>query len=297
MERIAAETTKQPPPTEPPPEYPGPGYSDQGYAVPGYPGIQVQVGIPLHASGLPQYISLSTLPIQSNALSYGALQAASVPATAEPVVWMPASPVPPKCPPGLEYLSQMDQIIVDQQLELMEMISGYETCNKYEVKNAMGQWVYFAVEENDDYNLNRYGPFRSFTIKLFDSTNQPLEVQAPLGTVIGYVKQKCYICQPRFVIQNEARENILKLHGPSLSCHANRDIHFQIKSFNEKSSIGKITRKWKGLAAEAATDASNFLMQFPMDLEVKTKTLLLGACFLLDFIFFERTIPRHHKQT
>lgn len=54
------------------------------------------------------------------------------------------------------------------------MISGFETCNKYEVKNAMGHWVYFAAEENDDFNLNCYGPLRSFTIKLFDSTNQPV---------------------------------------------------------------------------------------------------------------------------
>ncbi|XP_058042987.1 phospholipid scramblase 1-like isoform X2 [Ahaetulla prasina] len=311
--------SKQPPPTEPPPEYQGPSFPGQGYAVPGYPGTQVQVGIPQNASGLHQYVSPSTLPIQPHALSYGALQAANVPSTAEPVVWMPAPPVPPKCPPGLEYLSEMDQVIVDQQLELMEMISGYETCNKYEIKNSMGQWVYFAAEENDEYNMYRYGPFRSFTIKLFDSANQPviqlsrefhctcgcpcicclqkLEVQAPLGTVIGYVKQKCYICRPKFVIQNEAGENILKLHGPNLSCHGYRDFHFEVKSFNQNSSIGKITRKWKGLAAEAATDASNFLIQFPMDLEIKTKTLLLGACFLLDFLFFERSVTTRRNQT
>ncbi|XP_032080869.1 phospholipid scramblase 1-like isoform X2 [Thamnophis elegans] len=232
---------------------------------------------------------------------------------------MPAPPVPPKCPPGLEYLSQMDQVIIDQQLEIMEMISGYETCNKYEIKNPMGQWVYFAAEENDDYNLQRYGTFRSFTIKLYDSANQPviqvsrefhcvccccpcicclqkLEVQAPLGTVIGYVKQKCYCCKPRFVIQNEAGENIVKLVGPNLCNVRFRDVPFEIKSLNQKSAIGQITRKWKGMATEAVSDASNFIIQFPMDLEVKTKTLVLGACFLLDFLFFERSGPRPRDQ-
>ncbi|XP_013922292.1 PREDICTED: phospholipid scramblase 1-like [Thamnophis sirtalis] len=306
--------SKQPLPTEPPPDY-----SDQGYAVPGYPGTQVQVGIPQDASGLLQYRSQSTLIVQPNALSYGALQALSAPTTAEPVVWMPAPPVPPKCPPGLEYLSQMDQVIVDQQPELMEMISGYESCNKYEVKNPTGQWIYFAVEENDDYNLYRYGTARSFIIKLFDSTNQPvmqlsrnfhcicccfpcicclqkLEVQAPLGTVIGYVKQKYYVCTPRFVIQNEAGENIVKLVGPNLCNVRFRDVPFEIIPLNQKSAIGKIIRKWKGFAIETTSGASTFITQFPMDLEVKTKALLLGACFLLDFMFNERTGPPRRDQ-
>ena len=34
---------------------------------------------------------------------------------------MPApSAVPPDCPPGLEYLTQIDQVLVHQQIELLE---------------------------------------------------------------------------------------------------------------------------------------------------------------------------------
>lgn len=33
--------------------------------------------------------------------------------------WMPAPHVP-NCPPGLEYLTQIDQIIVQQKVELLE---------------------------------------------------------------------------------------------------------------------------------------------------------------------------------
>ena len=40
---------------------------------------------------------------------------------------------------------------------------------------------------------------------------------------------------------------------------------------------------------EAFTDADIFGINFPMDLDVRMKAVLLGACFLIDFMFFEKT--------
>lgn len=50
------------------------------------------------------------------------------------------------CPPGLEYLSQIDQLLVHQKIELFEAFSSFETKNKYNVKNSLGQKVYIAKE-------------------------------------------------------------------------------------------------------------------------------------------------------
>ena len=36
-------------------------------------------------------------------------------------VWMmPPPAAPPNCPPGLEYMTQIDQLLVKQQIELLE---------------------------------------------------------------------------------------------------------------------------------------------------------------------------------
>lgn len=49
-------------------------------------------------------------------------------------------------PSGLEYLSQVDQLLVKQKVELFEALTGFETANKYTIKNSMGQKVYYAAE-------------------------------------------------------------------------------------------------------------------------------------------------------
>ena len=54
-----------------------------------------------------------------------------------------------------------------------------------------------------------------------------------------------------------------------------------------QTEVGKISKKWSGRFKESFTDADNFGISFPMDLDVKMKAVLLGAQFLIDFMFFE----------
>ena len=45
------------------------------------------------------------------------------------------------CPPGLQYLTMVDQLLIKQKVEILEAVTGFETANKYEVLNSMGQNV------------------------------------------------------------------------------------------------------------------------------------------------------------
>ena len=51
---------------------------------------------------------------------------------------------PPGCPPGLQYLTMLDQVLVKQKVEILEAFTGFETKNKYKVFNSLGQQVYYA---------------------------------------------------------------------------------------------------------------------------------------------------------
>ncbi|KAJ8048509.1 Phospholipid scramblase 1 [Holothuria leucospilota] len=60
-------------------------------------------------------------------------------------------------------------------------------------------------------------------------------------------------------------------------------------SYDESRQIGKISKQWAGIVKELATNADNFGITFPLDLDVKVKATLLGALFLIDFMFFENS--------
>jgi len=111
---------------------------------------------------------------------------------------------------------------------ILIVITGFETENRYRIRNAVGQQVYFAAEGTFNnvlsictYNTNgtesncclrQYcGPTRPFAMAITDNSGaevihlerpmrcssfccfcclQEIEVQSPPGTIIGYVKQK-----------------------------------------------------------------------------------------------------------
>lgn len=50
---------------------------------------------------------------------------------------------------------------------------------------------------------------------------------------------------------------------------------------DEVNKIGKISKQWTGLLREAFTDSDNFGIQFPLDLDVRMKAVMIGACFLI----------------
>ena len=58
---------------------------------------------------------------------------------AQQIVWAPPPQLqaPPNCPPGLEYLLQVDQLVIKQQIEFFEAFTGFETANKYKVKHKI----------------------------------------------------------------------------------------------------------------------------------------------------------------
>jgi hypothetical protein len=55
----------------------------------------------------------------------------------------------------------------------------------------------------------------------------------------------------------------------------------QVLSKDGGTQVGKISKQWAGILREMFTDADYFGITFPMDLDVKMKAVMIGACFLI----------------
>ncbi|XP_075732155.1 phospholipid scramblase 2-like [Rhipicephalus microplus] len=261
------------------------------------------------ASARPALVVMPTVVTAQNA-------AVGTTRTRGPFVQMPVKgaaipevePVP-GCPPGLEYLTCVDQLLVHQQLQLLEIFVPYEQRNRYVVKNTMSQFVFTAIEECDLATRCCCGSNRPFEMSLNDYRDievmrlfrplrcdscccfcclQEMEICAPPGTVIGWLRQDCTVIFPMFSVLDSDKNVVLQIQGPfcttALVCN---DIVFDVTTRDGKTKIGQITKNWSGLLREAFTDIDNFTLAFPIDLDVKMKAVLLGAVFLIDFMYFE----------
>ncbi|XP_030043144.1 phospholipid scramblase 2 [Microcaecilia unicolor] len=179
----------------------------------------------------------------------------------------------PGVPPGLEYLMQINQITIQQKYFTTQI------GNTYEFLNTMGQRIFLGKQD-----ANCCGP--QFSVKIMDNSNtevidllQPckctctdeVEVHSPPGTIIGYATLNWHVHVTSLSISNASKETVLLVIGPSFRTNIFGDVNFEVKSKDETQTVGQITR-----------DNERFVVQFPLDLDVKMKVVLLGAALFLD---------------
>lgn len=228
------------------------------------------------------------------------------------ITWMDKPQSNGACPPGLEYLACLDQLLVKQQVDMLEAFTGWESSNKYKILNNQGQQVYFAFEESDVCMRQCCESDRGFVLHIVDNLNQEVikvtrefkccagccwcassnycafrvDIEAPVGVHVGSIRQECSALKPLYTIRNPDEEVVFNIEGPLcvFDCLGGQD--FNITS-TRGEEVGRITKEFSGLVKELFTNADNFGVVFPQDLDVKMKACIIGAVFLIDFMYFE----------
>lgn len=68
----------------------------------------------------------------------------------------------------------------------------------------------------------------------------------------------------------------------------------QVKALNEMTTIGKISKYWSGFVNNVFTNTANFGIQVPVDLDVRIKAVMIGACFLIVSVQGGEADPQRH---
>merc|ERR1712071_451762 len=79
------------------------------------------------------------------------------------------------CPPGLEYLTKTDHLLVKQTVKTCEVLMGgccYVFAHEYTVKNSMDNDVYRVEEKSDACERQLCGSSRGFDLEITDNTGR-----------------------------------------------------------------------------------------------------------------------------
>ena len=125
---------------------------------------------------------------------------------------------------------------------------------------------------------------------------QQLEVTNPATKEIyGLVKEDFWICIPQLAVYNEAKEKEYIIHPPTCcgifpSCFAEGcgccRFPFYVYDANKTSDkVARICKVYAGAVGELM-DAHKFELEFPQTSSPEQKARLVGACFLINELFF-----------
>ena len=195
----------------------------------------------------------------------------------------------------MDRLTSVTGLVVRQHKEWGEILTGFETKNRYTVSDTFGARLYLAAEAAGNTLLRWFlKALRPFTIAVASEGGQEVlrvvrpfrfyfhraEVFDSQGQSMGVIERRFSILRRIYSVRNRSGEEVCQLFGPLLHPWT-----FQIRK--DGAEYGKITKKWSGLLTEGFTDADYFGVTFPAEWDIPMKALSLGAVFLIDFVHFE----------
>lgn len=195
----------------------------------------------------------------------------------------------------MEKLKNADSLLVRQQKEWGEIVTGFEARNRYSVQDQSGAQVYFAAEEGSLMLRLLLKALRPFSLHVLSAEGKEvlradkpfrfyfheMSVRTPDGRLLGGVRREFALLERVFTVMDSQGTEVYTISGPFLH-------PWTFKVLLGGAEAGKILKNWSGMLKEAFTDADNFSVEFPAGADADRKALLLAALFLIDIIYFEK---------
>lgn len=207
----------------------------------------------------------------------------------------------------LDSLLRAQRLLIRQVKEWSEILLGYEARNRYEVQDETGRVVARVAEEGA--GLGRWlgrqflGSSRQATLHVLDASGGEMaRIEKPFrwyfqevvlwehGQPVGTVVRRFDLFVDRFVVLAPDGGELLVIERGFWD-------HFRFRGTFRATrngvEVARIRKEWRGLLAEAFTDADLFGVEFAIPaIPPAVKKLLFAATFLIDFTCFENNQRR-----
>ncbi|PIO27399.1 hypothetical protein AB205_0119830, partial [Aquarana catesbeiana] len=195
----------------------------------------------------------------------------------------------PVAPPGLEYLLQVDGLFIKETRN-----SIFQNYNTYDLFGTDGQLVYQATEQREC-----CGPRMDCRVANTQGYNVlnllvPLEccacdakVSSSSGEILGYIMQEWTIFTLSFDILDPSGLVCFNVKGPGWGEGFMSDLHYKIFSADRITEIGVITRVLRGFRKEVFSYKDNYTINFPIDLHVSLKAMIMASALFIDLLIEE----------
>ncbi len=189
------------------------------------------------------------------------------------------------------------QLIVQQRLEGLEALTGFETSNRYAVLTPDGNEAMYAYEESGTLNRQFMGSRRPMNIHVVGGGGEPvltanrpffwfrskMHVRRPDETPLGGLYRQFAGLSRKFSLVDASGRQVAEIKGSVF-----RRYTF-VAQDSAGAELGRITKEWSGMFREAMSDADTFKVEFS-DLQPGNdfRLLLLASAFAIDLDFFEQ---------
>ncbi len=194
----------------------------------------------------------------------------------------------------MEKIRNENVLLVKQIKEWGEILTGFETKNKYKISNTSGTQLYFAAEKSSFLARLFLKNLRPYTMHIIDSDEKvvlklkrpfrwffaEMQIMDAQDRMLGMIQLKFALFSRQLMVKDTASQLLYMIYGPLFHPWT-----FRIMENDQEK--GKISKKWSGLGKEMFSDADNFNIEFPANIDLNKKNILLGALFLIDMLYFE----------
>lgn len=198
--------------------------------------------------------------------------------------------------PFTDVVASGSKLLVRQIKEWTEILTGFETKNRYGVYAADGvRELAFIAEESGVVGRFFLAQSRACTLHVYDGAKREIaQIDKPFtwylhemkvveqGRTIGSVERQLGIpvLRRHFIVRDAQGVTVAQIHGAIW-----RPWTFTVNVGGRDMAV--ISKGWGGALKELFTTADNFGLEFTGQISDDLRKLLLAATMLVDFCYFE----------